>query len=399
MLESWDAARQIALTLLNPSQKELEHGLELHRSSFVFDAYGFMPAGGGRDLRLDELIAANAGRDQIRDAREEFTKNTSFNDPEQLKLLRAAWEYAGVDCIFQNAGVEGNDVERLLKRFSFFTNLIDRVPDLLERAAYPDRLPGIRARGRKALYLTTNGVPIPRKLDSKEEALEQIAVFFRLGARMMHLTYNRRNLIGDGCAESADAGLSDFGRAVIEEMNRLGVIPDVAHSGQRTSFEAAKWSKKPVVASHTVAGHFSSHYRGKSDEVIAAICRTGGYVGICTIPQFLRGTADIRAMMDHIEYVARTFGPDHVAIGTDRSSVLSPAVTEHQAPPARAIWESFWCPTKEEKIPVSEEQFNSMAWGNWPLFTVGLVQRGFTDDEIRKIIGGNVLRVAEESLS
>ena len=122
-------------------------------------------------------------------------------------------------------------------------------------------------------------------------------------------------------------------------------------------------------------------------------------MAIVLTPQFLRGTADIRAMMDHIEYVARTFGVDHVAIGTDRSSELSPAVNDLPVPPARDIWEKYWSPTKEERIPVSEEQFNSMAWGNWPLFTVGLVQRGFTDDEIRKIIGGNVLRVAEESLS
>ena len=214
---------------------------------------------------------------------------------------------------------------------------------------------------------------------------------------MMHLTYNRRNLIGDGCAESADAGLSDFGRAVIEEMNRLGVIPDVAHSGQRTSLEAAKWSKKPVVASHTVAGHFSSHYRGKSDEVIAAICKTGGYVGICTIPQFLRGTADIRAMMDHIEYVARTFGPDHVAIGTDRGVSLTPWEFNDKIPNSRKIWEQYWGSVNCSNSG-TEEQFGSVCWTNWPLFTVGLVMRGYSDADIRKIIGGNVLRVCRDSM-
>ncbi|MBR4674068.1 MAG: membrane dipeptidase [Victivallales bacterium] len=398
MLEQWDADRKVALDLLKPSQKELEHGLELHRNSFVFDAYGFMPAGGGRDFNIDRLIAANASRDQLKDAREEFFKDTSFKAPEQLELLKAGWEYAGVDCIFQNSGVEGNDVERMLKRLSFFTHLIDRVPSLFERAAFPDRLEAIRANGHKALYLTTNGVPIPRKLDSQEEALEQIAVFFRLGVRMMHLTYNRRNLIGDGCAETADAGLSFFGRAVIEEMNRLGVIPDVAHSGQRTSLEAALCSKKPVVASHTVAGKLSPHYRGKSDEVIDAICKSGGYVGICGIPKFLQGTSDIRSMMDHIEYVARTFGVDHVAIGTDRSATLSPVVTERQIPPSMAIWENFWSPSKCDDFKVTKEQFASLSWSNWPLFTVGLVQRGFSDEDIRKIIGGNVLRVAKETI-
>ena len=237
-----------------------------------------------------------------------------------------------------------------------------------------------------------------RRISNKEEALDQIANFFRLGVRMMHLTYNRRNLIGDGCAESADAGLSDFGRAVIEEMNRLGVIPDVAHSGQRTSLEAALCSKKPVVASHTVAGKLSPHYRGKNGEVIEAICRSGGYVGICGIPKFLQGTADIRALLDHIEYVARTFGVEHVAIGTDRSANLSPAVTERTMPPARAIWESYWSPSKCDDFKETKEQFDSLSWSNWPLFTVGLVQRGFSDDDIRKIIGGNVLRVAVETL-
>ncbi len=398
MLEKWDADRKVALDLLKPSPKELEHGLELHRNSFVFDAYGFMPAGGGRDFNIDRLIAANASRDQLKDAREEFFKDTSFKAPEQLELLKAGWEYAGVDCIFQNSGVEGNDVERMLKRLSFFTHLIDRVPSLFERAAFPDRLEEIRANGHKALYLTTNGVPIPRKLDSQEEALEQIAVFFRLGVRMMHLTYNRRNLIGDGCAETADAGLSFFGRAVIEEMNCLGVIPDVAHSGQRTSLEAALCSKKPVVASHTVAGKLSPHYRGKSDEVIDAICKSGGYVGICGIPKFLQGTSDIRSMMDHIEYVARTFGVDHVAIGTDRSATLSPVVTERQIPPAMAIWENFWSPSECDGFKETKEQFASLSWSNWPLFTVGLVQRGFSDEDIRKIIGGNVLRVAKETI-
>lgn len=399
MLEHWEKTRQVALKILKPSQKELEHGLELHRNSFVFDAYGFMPAGGGHDVNLDRLIEAHASRDEMRDAREEFAKDSSFNSPEQVELLKAGWEFAGVDCIFQNSGVEGNDVERMLKRLSFYTHLIDRFPDIFERAAFPDRLQAIRANGHKALYLTTNGVPIPRKLDSKEEALEQIGVFFRLGVRMMHLTYNRRNLIGDGCAESSDAGLSDFGRAVIDEMNRLGVIPDVAHSGQRTSLEAALCSKKPVVASHTVAGKLSTHYRGKCDDVIEAICRTGGYIGICGIPSFLQVTSDIRSMMDHIEYVARKFGAEHVAIGTDRSSNLAPAVTDKPVPPARAIWESFWAPAKGEEPTLTQEQYDSISWSNWPLFTVGLVQRGFSDDDIRKIIGGNVLRVISETLA
>ena len=400
MYTAWEEGRALALKMLQPTQKELEHGLELHHNSFVFDAYGFMPGGGGKAERLEQIIAENGSRDERSAAREEFSSNLAFfQNPAMKKMLREAFEFSGVDCIFQNAGVEGNDVERMLKRLSCFTLLTDREEDLFERAVFPEKLEGIRQRGHKALYLTTNGVPLSSKLVSAEEALEHIAVFFRLGVRMMHLTYNRRNLIGDGCAEKADGGLSDFGRMVIAEMNRVGIIPDVAHSGQRTSLEAALCSKRPVVASHTVAGRLSTHFRAKSDEVIEAIKKSGGYVGICCIPRFLGGSSNICAFLDHIEYAARKFGVDHVAIGTDRSTTLAPCEFSGTPAPSRRIWESYWPDPGDGGSKVTEEQFNSLMWLNWPCFTVGLVQRGFSDAEIQKIIGGNVLRVVKESLN
>lgn len=398
MYAEWNALRSLGLRMLNPTQKELDHGLELHRNSLVFDAYGFMPSGGGFAERIEKIIAENGSRDELSAAREEFASHLSYmQNPVMVRKLSEALEYAGVDCIFQNAGVEGNDVEKLLKRLSCFTSLTDRLDGIFERATIPSKIEGIWKRGHKALCFSANGVPLPYRFVSAEESLEHIAVFSRLGVRMMHLTYNRRNLIGDGCAEKANGGLSDFGRMVIAEMNRTGVIPDVAHSGQRTSYEAASCSSKPVVASHTVAGKLSFHYRGKCDEVIEAIKKTNGYVGICAIPRFLSGASNICAMMDHIEYVARKFGVDHVAIGTDRSTRL--AMPEYAGTPQRSrpIWEKYAPDPGDGGSKVTEEQFNSICFLNWPLFTVGLVQRGFTDDEIRKIIGGNVLRVLKDS--
>jgi membrane dipeptidase len=400
MYEEWEKYRALALQMLRPSQRDLEHGLELHHNSFVFDAYGFLPGGGGPAPQIDQLISANASIEELKAASELFRSNTAFfENPAMRQKLRQVLDYAGVDCIFQNSGVEGNNAEDMLKRLSCHTYLVDSLPEIFERAVFPQQLEGIRSRNHKALYLTTNGVPLPPKLYSAAEALEHIAVFFRLGVRMMHLTYNRRNLIGDGCAESSDAGLSDFGRQVIAEMNRAGVIPDVAHSGQKTSLEAALCSKKPVVASHSAAGALTYHFRSKSDEVIEAIKQSGGYIGICGIPRFLSGTRNICAMLDHIEYVARKFGVDHVAIGTDRSTPLAPTEITQTMPKARAIWESYWPDPGDGGSTVTEDEFNSMTWINWPLFTVGLVQRGFTDGEIQKIIGGNVRRVAEETLA
>jgi membrane dipeptidase len=222
-------------------------------------------------------------------------------------------------------------------------------------------------------------------------------VFFQLGIRMMHLTYNRRNMLGDGCGEPSDGGLSDFGRAAVAEMNRAGVIVDVAHSGWRTSREAARASARPVVASHTTATAVHKHIRGKPDEVIRAIADTGGYVGVCCIPSFLGG--GITAFLDHIDYLVRKFGADHVAIGTDvaHTAPVRPNGGQPFAPARkqRTRFEALW---PKGALDGAADPGRTLAWTNWPLFTVGLVQRGHADADIRKILGGNVLRVARDAL-
>jgi membrane dipeptidase len=201
--------------------------------------------------------------------------------------------------------------------------------------------------------------------------------------------------VGDGCGEPGNAGLSDFGRAAIAEMNRWGVIPDVAHSGWRTSLETAKASVKPVMASHTSCAALNNHIRSKPDEVIRAIADGGGLVGVCCIPEFLGRTGDIRSFLDHIDYLAKRFGADYIGIGTDVAYSSRNAPAEWRKLPRRARqrvrWEALWPPGSLGGS--TPEQTRSLAWTNWPLFTVGLVQRGHSDEVIRGVLGENVLRV------
>jgi len=283
MLEDIEKKRKMALDVLKPSAHDLEHGLELHRSSLVWDAYGFAPGGTLPVELMHRIVDSGMGRDEKIDLLEQTRQVDSFKDPDMWAEAVEAWNAAGVDCIFQNAGVEGNAINQLIKRLSRFTWMADKHSGHFKRAPFPENVQKAREEGLHSLYLTTNGVPLPDSQSSVEEALYYFTVFFQLGVRMMHLTYNRRNLIGDGCAETSDAGLSDFGRAVVAEMNRVGVIPDISHSGQRTSLEAARASGKPVVASHSVAGVLSSHYRAKGDAVVKALADSGGYIGVCAI--------------------------------------------------------------------------------------------------------------------
>jgi len=251
-------------------------------------------------------------------------------------------------------------------------------------------------------------VHLVQRWEAAENELDFIHLFFQMGIRMMHLTYNRRNMLGDGCGESSDAGLSDFGRAAVKEMNRVGVIVEIAHSGWKTSREAAEVASKPVVASHSACASLNMHYRCKPDKVIKSIADSGGYVGICCYERFLGQDGGITALINHIDYAAKKFGADHVAIGTDRVSYgvrgldkdkkKIPAFTFPQMKP---VWEYLWPEVKvsARTLKKFEKSAPTIEWTNWPLFTVGLVQRGYSDSDIRKIIGGNVLRVAEANLA
>ena len=392
-------AREVALGILKPTNRVLEHGLRLHGESVVIDGYGFSPRAAVDGDRLAQAVAEGASTIELKDLREDMSMTRYVTDPFEQQEYRDAWRASGVTCVFQNAGEEGQDPLRLLKRLARFTFVTDILREFVSKAASSEDILQAKRQGRHCLYFSGNGVPLTQAWISVPDELRYLRIFYQLGIRMMHLTYQRRNMIGDGCAEKANAGLSDFGRSVIAEMNRVGVVPDCAHSGWQTSLEAAQVSEKPVVASHTTCGAIYPHIRSKPDEVIRTIADSGGYVGICCIPSFLRGSGDIGVFLDQIEYVVKKFGADHVAIGTDVAYMSQNAAAEQNKVPrlqrTRSEFRSLW-PTDDYRT--TESARTSLAWTNWPLFTVGLVQRGFADDDIRKIIGGNVLRVARETM-
>ena len=404
MNEIMQRCREMALDVLKPTQAEIDHGLELHKASIVFDSYGFAPRAAMDGEAFKEAVEAGASDAELSDLSEEMSMTRYVTDPSEREEYMAAWEASGVTCIFQNAGQEGQAVDRMLKRLARFTYATDMMRDFVCKAATPDDIVAAKEEGRHCLYFTCNGVPLAEQWDYVEEELGFVRIFFQLGSRMMHLTYNRRNMIGDGCAEPANAGLSDFGRSAIKEMNRVGVIVDCAHSGWQTSLEAAQVSQRPMVASHSACAAINEHHRCKPDSVIRAIADTGGYIGICAVPAFLGGQGDISSLLDHIDHVVRGFGADHVAIGTDVAYTSANFERERAKVPARRklrdAFRSFWQPND----PVFAEEWHqerqvlSLAWTNWPIFTIGMVQRGYSDEDIQKILGGNVMRVARAVL-
>ena len=394
-------AYQVALNVLKPSKSQLEHGLELHKDAVVVDCYGFMPRAAVDGERMKKAVEENASPLELQDMQEDMSMTRFVEIQRETEEFINAWKASGVTCVIQNSGEEGSAIERLLKRLSRFTYATDWMKDILMKAVTPEDILLAKEQNKHSLYFTGNGVPLPQDWVSVEEELRYIRVFFQLGIRMMHLTYNRRNMIGDGCGEPIDAGLSDFGRAVVKEMNRVGVIVDISHSGWKTSLDAAKFSDKPMVASHSTVNSLYPHFRAKPDNVIKAIADTDGYMGICCIPWYLGGSGDIASLMQHIDYMVKKFGPDRVAIGTDVAHNSQYASEENKKIPGyrkpRNRWEALW-PDPEKEFTTSKEMTQCLAWTNWPLFTVGMVQMGYSDETIRKILSGNVLRVARAAI-
>lgn len=161
----WDTA----LAMLGPTEAQLQHGLELHRASLVFETYGFAPNACFDGAALAAAAEAGASSLELQDMREDMNMTRWATVPEEREEFKEAFDFAGVDCIFQNAGEEGQATPRLLKRLARFTHATDRMKDFVPHAAFPDDIVRNWEEGRHCLYFTGNGVPLPEQWVSVED--------------------------------------------------------------------------------------------------------------------------------------------------------------------------------------------------------------------------------------
>ena len=217
-----------------------------------------------------------------------------------------------------------------------------------------------------------------------EDRLDFLGLFKDLGVGVMQLTYNTQNLVGSGCYESNDSGLSDFGRDAIDEMNRLGILIDLSHVGSQTSKDAIHHSKVPVCYSHACPKVLRDHPRNKTDEELRVIAKHGGFVGVTMFPPFLPKGADssLDDYLDAIEHVIKVIGEDQVGIGTDMTQDYDKTFFDwitHDKGTGRKLIDFG-----EIKNPPGFQRL-----GEFPNLTTTMIKRGWTEDRIRKIMGEN----------
>jgi membrane dipeptidase len=267
-------------------------------------------------------------------------------------------------------------------------------------AAHPGDLLLVRGADDVRRAKTEGKVAIifgPQNARPAEEGIHCFRILYELGIRILQLTYNERNLYGDGVAEPDNAGLSILGRQAIEEMNRLGMLIDLSHCGDKTTREAIEASSAPVSITHANARALHPSPRNKTDEHIKALASRGGVIGLTMWSPML--AFDHWPTLDdwvrHVDHVANLIGVEHIAIGTD-----------HNESADRAEW--TWNSSKKSgRYPSVTAQM-----GDWyvyetrcaeggssvldlPNVAQALGRLGFTDAELEGVLGGNFLRLCE----
>jgi len=232
-----------------------------------------------------------------------------------------------------------------------------------------------------------------------ETDLSRLDELYRLGIRIVQPTYNRRNLLGDGCLEPANAGLSIAGVQAIEKMNELGILVDLSHCGRQTAADALKHSKKPVAFTHTGCAALNDHPRNRTDAEIRACSEKGGVTGIYFMPFLAEGKQPTAAdVLRHLEHLIQVAGEDHVSIGTDggiSAEVLTPEFKENHASFVRQRREAgIGAPGETEVGYLFANELNSPR----RLETLAdmLMARGHSSARVEKILGKNLLRVLSE---
>lgn len=224
-----------------------------------------------------------------------------------------------------------------------------------------------------------------------EGELGYVELFKQLGVGIAQLAYNTQNLVGSGCYESRDGGLSDFGRDLVAEMNRVGVMVDLSHVGPKTSEDAIRASTKPVCYSHCCPAALKAHPRNKSDEQLRFIVDHGGFVGVTMFPPFLKNgpRSTVDDYVATIDYVVDLVGEDAVGVGTDFTQ-------GHPDEFFRWITHDKGTGRKLTDFGEISNPEGLRAIGEFPNLTAAMQRAGWPERRIRKVLGENWLRVLGE---
>ena len=257
--------------------------------------------------------------------------------------------------------------------------------DLLLQVYTTEHIHRAKREGRTGIVLGFQNV------SAFEDQLGYVQLFKELGVGIVQLTYNTQNQVGSGCYETADTGLSDFGREIVSEMNRVGIMCDLSHVGATTSRDTILASTKPVCYSHCLPSGLKAHPRNKPDEDLRYMADRGGFIGVTMFPPFLEKgvNATVDDYVEAIDYVIDIAGEDSVGIGTDFTQDHGAAFFQwitHDKGNARVL-------TEFGEI-VNPKGMRTI--GEFPNLTAAMERARWPERKIRKVMGENWVRILGE---
>jgi membrane dipeptidase len=259
-------------------------------------------------------------------------------------------------------------------------------------AQYPDWLLRIGAAGdfQKAKASRRYGILFGLQNAAHFRTASDVDTFFGLGQRVSQLTYNFRNLVGNGAFEPHDDGISEFGATIVERMNRVGMAVDCGHAGDRTMLDAFEISKRPVIISHGNARALNpGHPRCVTDEAIQRMAKSGGAMGINFISFMVKDhePTTVEDAVDHFDYVAKLVGIEHVGIGSDFG------LESNDFEPPEMLNTMLQRADKRYRVHHREAVADLAGEKRIYVLTEALIRRKYTDEHIRLILGENWRRV------
>lgn len=274
----------------------------------------------------------------------------------------------GVTCQFFACYIEpqfkpDRGLKRAMQMIDCFFREIEGSGGLAVQARSHDDIVRAKADGKIAAVLTMEGG------ECLDTDVSNVRILKRLGVMAIGLTWNERNMIADGVGEErTGSGLTNFGVEVIKEMNKVGITVDVSHLNVEGFWDVIELSSKPIIASHSNAKALCGHRRNLSDDQLIALAKNGGVTGMNFAPAFVaEKDADLAGIIRHIEHINALVGPDHIGLGSDFDGI--------------------------DSTPRGLEDVTCM-----PAITEELLRLGYSEENVKKILGGNFLRVIKETV-
>ena len=306
------------------------------------------------------------------------------------KIFRQMRE-GGVDAVHVTICYHGN-FRDTVSNIEDWNRRFERHADLITHGRSSADVHEARRSNRTAIFFGfQNCSPI-------EEDIGLVEICHALGVRFMQLSYNNQSLLATGCYESEDPGITRMGRAVIMEMNRVGLVVDMSHSAQRSTFEAMEISQRPIAITHANPSAWHPARRNKSDALLSVLAESGGMLGLSLYPHHLLGGSNC-TLNDFCAMVARLveqIGIGHVGIGSDLCQDQPDAVVEWMRSGRWTKQMDFGEGSKNNAgFPPQPEWFRDNR--DFPGLEQGLASVGFSDSEIAAIIGQNWLDFFDRS--